>query len=104
VELPSSKTLRHYRGSPLKGSPNTVYAVRYAYPNSAFGGTSHTSKTLYAIPRLYLKRKNTYRYGKGGGENMKEKDELREKVKRDFPCDPALQEVHYARLKIHESL
>lgn len=33
---------------------------------------------------------------------MKEKDELREKVKRDFPCDPALQEVRYARLKIHE--
>jgi hypothetical protein len=33
---------------------------------------------------------------------MKEKDELREKVKKDFPCDPALQEVHCARLKIHE--
>ncbi len=32
----------------------------------------------------------------------KAKDELLEKVKRDFPCDPALQEVHYARLKIHE--
>lgn len=32
----------------------------------------------------------------------KEKDELLEKVKKDFPCDPALQEVHYARLKIHE--
>ncbi len=33
---------------------------------------------------------------------MKEKDKLWEKVKKDFPCDPALQEVHYARLKIHE--
>lgn len=33
---------------------------------------------------------------------METKDELWEKVKRDFPYDPALQEVHYARLKIHE--
>lgn len=33
---------------------------------------------------------------------MKEKDKLWEKVKKDFPHDPALQEVHYARLKIHE--
>ena len=33
---------------------------------------------------------------------MKEKDKLWEKVKKDFPFDPALQEVHYARLKIHE--
>ncbi|MFQ5930030.1 MAG: hypothetical protein ACE5MK_10040 [Acidobacteriota bacterium] len=33
---------------------------------------------------------------------MERKDELWEKVKRDFPSDPALQEVHYARLKIHE--
>jgi hypothetical protein len=33
---------------------------------------------------------------------MKKKDEHWEKVKRDFPKDPALQEVHYARLKIHE--
>ena len=33
---------------------------------------------------------------------MKDKDKLWEKVKMDFPCDPALQEVHYARLKIHE--
>ncbi len=32
----------------------------------------------------------------------KEEDKLWEKVKRDFPYDPALQEVHYARLKIHE--
>ena len=31
----------------------------------------------------------------------KEEDKLWEKVKRDFPYDPALQEVHYARLKIH---
>jgi len=33
---------------------------------------------------------------------VKEKDKLWEKVERDFPCDPALQEVHYARLKIRE--
>ncbi len=33
---------------------------------------------------------------------MIKKDELWEKVKKDFPEDPALQEVHYARLKIHE--
>lgn len=33
---------------------------------------------------------------------MKKKDILWEKVKKDFPEDPALQEVHYARLKIHQ--
>jgi len=33
---------------------------------------------------------------------MKGEDKLWEKVRRDFPYDPALQEVHYARLKIHE--
>ncbi len=33
---------------------------------------------------------------------MKDKEKLWEKAKKDFPCDPALQEVHYARLKIHE--
>jgi len=33
---------------------------------------------------------------------MGEKDKLWEKVERDFPYDLALQEVHYARLKIHE--
>ena len=33
---------------------------------------------------------------------MNEKDKFWEKVERDFPCDPALQQVHYARLKIHE--
>jgi hypothetical protein len=30
------------------------------------------------------------------------KDKLWEKVKRDFPKNPALQEVHYARLRIRE--
>ncbi len=33
---------------------------------------------------------------------MKEKDKLWEIVEKEFPNDPALQEVHYARLKIHE--
>jgi hypothetical protein len=33
---------------------------------------------------------------------MRVKDKLWEKVKKDFPNDPALQEVLYARLKIHE--
>jgi len=32
----------------------------------------------------------------------KKQDKLWEKVKRDFPKNPTLQEVHYARLKIHE--
>ena len=31
---------------------------------------------------------------------MKEKDKFWDIVKKDFPNDPALQEVHYARLKI----
>ncbi len=35
-------------------------------------------------------------------ERMSERDKIGEKVKEDIPCDPALQEVHYARLKIHE--
>jgi len=30
------------------------------------------------------------------------RNKLWEKVKRDFPQDPALRQVHYARLKIHE--
>ena len=33
---------------------------------------------------------------------MKKRDKLWDKTVRDFPGDPALQEVHYARLKIHE--
>jgi hypothetical protein len=33
---------------------------------------------------------------------MKKRDRLWEKAKKDFPKDPALREVHYARLKIHE--
>lgn len=33
---------------------------------------------------------------------MREKDKLWEKVEKDFPDDPALLEVHYTRLKIHE--
>ena len=33
---------------------------------------------------------------------MAVKDKLLEEVKKEFPNDPALQEVHYARLKIRE--
>jgi hypothetical protein len=35
---------------------------------------------------------------------MREREKLLEKVNKDFPCDPnpALQEVHYAHLKIHD--
>ncbi len=33
---------------------------------------------------------------------MKKKDRLWERVKKEFPYDPALQEVHYARLRIRE--
>jgi len=34
---------------------------------------------------------------------MKDRDELWDKAAKDFPGDPALREVHYARLKIHEA-
>ena len=33
---------------------------------------------------------------------MEKDKKLWDKVERDFPEDPALQQVHYARLKIHE--
>jgi len=33
---------------------------------------------------------------------VKKRDVLWKKVQRDFPNDRALQEVHYARLRIHE--
>lgn len=33
---------------------------------------------------------------------MKKKDDLWDQVQKDFPNDPALQEIHYARLKIHQ--
>jgi len=33
---------------------------------------------------------------------LTEQDVLWEKAKLEFPGDPALAEVHYARLKIHE--
>jgi len=35
----------------VKKNPTTitVYAVHYAHPNCAYGTTSHTPKTLYAI-------------------------------------------------------
>jgi CRISPR/Cas system-associated protein Cas10 (large subunit of type III CRISPR-Cas system) len=36
------------------------------------------------------------------GLSDEQKVRLREEVKREFPADPALQEVHYARLFIDE--
>ena len=39
---------------------NTVYAVRFAHPNSAFGGTSHTPKTLSEILLDGRKEEITY--------------------------------------------
>ena len=33
---------------------------------------------------------------------MKGQDVLWKKVNKDFPNDPGLREVHYARLRIHE--
>ena len=33
---------------------------------------------------------------------MRKQDKLWQKVEEEFPNDPALREVHYARLRIHE--
>jgi len=37
------------RTLPLSGSLNKVYTAHFVRPNSAYGGTSYTPKTLYAI-------------------------------------------------------
>ena len=34
---------------------------------------------------------------------MKKRDPLLEKVRMDFPGDPALQQVHYSRLRIQKA-
>lgn len=54
---PLPPTLRNPSGcspSLALGSLNTVYAVRYAHPNCAFGTTSHTPKPLYEIENLLV--------------------------------------------------
>jgi hypothetical protein len=33
---------------------------------------------------------------------LEKEKKIRDRVEKDFPKDPALQEVHYTRLKIHE--
>jgi hypothetical protein len=48
MRLPS-KTLSHYRGSPLKGSPNTAYAAHFVCPNFGFAETSHILGTFGGI-------------------------------------------------------
>jgi len=48
-EIPLSKTLRHYRGSPLTGSPNTAYTAHFVRLNFGFAETSYMLETLYAI-------------------------------------------------------
>jgi hypothetical protein len=49
-EMPPSKTLRHYRGSPLTGSPNTAYTAHFVSPNFGFAETSYMLVPLYKIP------------------------------------------------------
>ena len=42
-------------GLGLTTSHNTVYAVRYTHPSTAFGGTSHTPEMLYVICPISIK-------------------------------------------------
>ena len=45
--------------SVLTHSDNTVYAVRYAHPNCAFGTTSHTPKPLGEMLGRVLQEEKT---------------------------------------------
>jgi len=44
----ASQTLRHYRGSPLTGSPNTAYTAHFVRPNFGFTETSYMLGTAKA--------------------------------------------------------
>jgi len=46
--------------SVLSHSLNTVYTVRYAHANCAFGTTSHTPKPLSEMPKPVLRKESFY--------------------------------------------
>jgi len=51
--MPPSETLRHYRGSPLTGSPNrrvSGFGTLWLRPNPAYGWTSDTRHPLSEMP------------------------------------------------------
>jgi hypothetical protein len=54
--MAGSQLFASFVGSVLSHSLNTVYAVRYAHPNCAFGTTSHTPKPLSEMTDKYTRR------------------------------------------------
>ena len=50
IKMPPSKTLRHYRGLPLTGSPNTGYTAHFVRPNPDFVGASYSPEPLSSMP------------------------------------------------------
>lgn len=52
-----SKTLRHYRGSPLTGSPNTAYTTHFVRPNFGKAETSFMLESLVEIGRFNKEEK-----------------------------------------------